>query len=180
MDCSIPGFPVLHISQSLLKLMSTELVTSSNYLILCHPLLLLPLVPALVFSNQLALYIKWPKIGVSALTSVHPMNIQGWFPGFPDGSDGKESACSMGDPGLIPRSRWSPGEGNIYPLQYPCLQNSMNRGTWWARVQSFRHNWKESTKSQMQLKWFSIHTKRYVRSYSSVLVIWLLPWWRPV
>ena len=47
------------------------------------------------------------------------------------GSDGKESACSMGDPGLIPGSGRSPGEGNGNPLQYSCLENSMDRGTWW-------------------------------------------------
>ena len=46
--------------------------------------------------------------------------------GFPGGSDGKESACNAGDPGLIPESGKSPGEGNGYPLQY-CLENSMDR-----------------------------------------------------
>ena len=45
--------------------------------------------------------------------------------GFPGGTSGKESACSVGDPGLIPRSGRSPGEGNDYPLQYSCLQNSV-------------------------------------------------------
>ena len=50
--------------------------------------------------------------------------------GFPGGSDGKESACNAEDPGPIPGSgRW-PGEGNGYPLQYPCLENSMDRGAW--------------------------------------------------
>ena len=49
--------------------------------------------------------------------------------GFPDGSDGKESACNVGDPGSIPGLGRVPGEGNGYPLQYSCLENSMNRGT---------------------------------------------------
>ena len=44
--------------------------------------------------------------------------------GFPGGSDGKESACKAGDPGLIAGSGRSPGEGNGYPLQYSCLENS--------------------------------------------------------
>ena len=44
-------------------------------------------------------------------------------------SDGKESACNTGDPGLIPGSGKFPGEGNGYPLQYSCLDNSMDRGT---------------------------------------------------
>ena len=63
MDCSIPGFPVLHISQSLLKLMSTELVMPSNHLILCRPLLLLTSIfPSIrVLSNELALRTRWSK-----------------------------------------------------------------------------------------------------------------------
>ena len=49
---------------------------------------------------------------------------------FPHGSDGKESASSARDPGLSPRSGRSPGEGNDNPLQYSCLENSMDRGAW--------------------------------------------------
>ena len=48
--------------------------------------------------------------------------------GFPDGFDGKESACNAGDQSLIPglgRSLSSPGEGNGYPLQYSCLESSL-------------------------------------------------------
>ena len=52
--------------------------------------------------------------------------------GFPDTSDGKESACNVGDLGLIPGSGRSPGERNGNPLQYSCLENSMDRGAWWA------------------------------------------------
>ena len=48
------------------------------------------------------------------------------------GSDGKESACYAGDPGSIPGSGRSPGEGNGDPLQYSCLENSMDRGPWQA------------------------------------------------
>ena len=54
--------------------------------------------------------------------------------GFPSGSDGKESACSAGDPGSIPGSRRSPGEGNGNPLQYSCLKNPMDGGVWLAAV----------------------------------------------
>ena len=50
--------------------------------------------------------------------------------GFPDGSDGKESACLAGDPGSIPGSGRFPGVGNGYPLQYSCLENSMDREAW--------------------------------------------------
>ena len=48
--------------------------------------------------------------------------------GFPGGSDGKESTCSTGDPGSIPGLGKSPGEWNGNPLQYSCLENSMDRG----------------------------------------------------
>jgi len=53
---------------------------------------------------------------------------------FPSSSDGKESACSSGDLGLIPVSGRSPGEGNGNPLQHSCLENSMDRGAWWVTV----------------------------------------------
>ena len=54
--------------------------------------------------------------------------------GFPGGWDGKESVCNVGDLGLIPGSERSLGEGNGNPSQYSCLENSMDRGTWWAIV----------------------------------------------
>ena len=53
---------------------------------------------------------------------------------MPGGSDGKEAVCNAEDPGLIPGSEKSPGEGNGYPLQYSCLENSMDRGAWQATV----------------------------------------------
>ena len=49
--------------------------------------------------------------------------------GFPGGSDGKESACNAGDPGLIPGLGRSPGEGNGNLLQHSCLGNPWTRGT---------------------------------------------------
>ena len=52
--------------------------------------------------------------------------------GFPGGPDGKESACNAGDPGSIPGSGKSLGEGNGNPLQYSCLENPMDRGAWRA------------------------------------------------
>ena len=64
-------------SQSLLKLMSFESVMPSNHLILCCSLLLLPSIfPSIrVFSNELAIHIRWPSIGTSASASVLTMNI---------------------------------------------------------------------------------------------------------
>ena len=64
--------------------------------------------------------------------------------GYPEGSDNKESACNAGDVTSIPVSGGSPGEGNGYPLQYPCMENSMAREAWQAIVHGV-------TKSQTQL-----------------------------
>ena len=55
-------------------------------------------------------------------------------PGFHGGSDGKESACNVGDLGSIPGSERAPGEGNGNPLQYSCLENPMDRGSGSATV----------------------------------------------
>ena len=52
----------------------------------------------------------------------------------PGSSDGKEFACNAGDLGFIPGSGRSPGGGKSNPLQYSCLENSMDRGAWWATV----------------------------------------------
>ena len=59
--------------------------------------------------------------------------------GFPDGANSKEPTCqcrrNIRDPGSIPGSRRSPGEGNSNPLQYSCLENPTDRGTWRTTVQ---------------------------------------------
>ena len=64
--------------------------------------------------------------------------------GFSGGSDGKESACSVGDLGSIPGLGRSPEEGNGNSLLYTCLENSMDRGAWWPTVPGV-------TKGQTQL-----------------------------
>ena len=61
--------------------------------------------------------------------------------GFPGGSDDEESACSAGDLGSIKGLGRSPGEGNGYPIQYLCLENSMDRGAWWAVVHGVAKSW---------------------------------------
>ena len=93
----------------------------------------------------------WPKMsqascGVwredSGLLSIRVdlcIYIANW--GFPGGSDVKESACNAGYPGLIPGSGRSPGEGNGYPLQYSCQEDSMDRGVWKAAVQGVVKSW---------------------------------------
>ena len=64
--------------------------------------------------------------------------------GFPGGSNVKESACDAGDPGSITGLGRSPGEGNVYPLQYSCL----DRGAWWATAHGVLragHKWMTNT-----------------------------------
>ena len=74
---------------------------------------------------------------------------------FPGGSDVKESACSAGDPGLIPGLGRFPGEGN----GYPCLENSMDRGAWRATAYgvtkrgTWRSNWRLLTHLLVSLKY---------------------------
>ena len=75
MDCSTPGFPDLHYSWSLLKLVSIESVMPPNHLIFCCPLLLLPSIfpSIMVFSNDLAFCIRWPKYWSFSI-SISPSN----------------------------------------------------------------------------------------------------------
>ena len=77
---------------------------------------------------------------------------------LPCGSDFKESDCNSGDMGLIPGSRRSPGEGNGNPLQYSCLENPMDRGTWWATIHGV-------TKSRDDLA-NNTHTHTYTHTHT--------------
>ena len=86
--------------------------------------------------------------------------------GFPGGSDGKESAGNAGDLGSIPGSGRSSGEGNGYPLQYSCLENSMDRGAWQATV-----HW--VAESQTRLSGFHFT----LLSWSSAQVVFTTWWW---
>ena len=61
--------------------------------------------------------------------------------GFPQGSDGKESACDAGDLSSITGSGRSPGEGHGNPLQYSCLDIPMDRGAWWVTVHGVAKSW---------------------------------------
>ena len=84
------------------------------------------------------------------------------FKGFPGSSHSKESACSVGDPDLIPGLRRSPGEGNGYPLQYSCLENPMDRGAWQTAVH-------EVVRSQAQLS-SNFHVQRIWISGSQLVL----------
>jgi len=61
--------------------------------------------------------------------------------GFPDASDGKQSACNVGDPGSIPGSGRSSGEGNDNSLKYSCLENPLDGGAWRATVHGVAKSW---------------------------------------
>ena len=147
--------------QSLLKLMSIELVMPSNHLILCHPLLLLPSIFSSIrfFSNESVLHIRWPEnitmlqtapCHLPALWTPPPSTTSPWASvflpvrGFPDASAVKKSPANAGDVNSIPGLGRSPGEGNGNLLYYSCLENSTDRGTWWATVHGVE-------KSQTQL-----------------------------
>ena len=77
--------------------------------------------------------------------------------GFPGGSDGEESACNARDPGLNPGSGRSPREGNGFPCQYSCLENSMDREACPATVHGV-------AKSQTLLKDYHFPNKNKVHS----------------
>ena len=88
--------------------------------------------------------------------------------GFPGGSDGKETACNTGDLGSISGSGRSLGEGNGNPFQYSYLENSMDRGAWWATAHGV-------TKSQTQLtnqhnKYRDTHIYMYIHMYVCLLL----------
>ena len=61
--------------------------------------------------------------------------------GFQVSSNGKESTCNAGDPGLIPRPGRSIEEGHGNPLQYSCLEIFMDRGAWRATVHGVAKSW---------------------------------------
>ena len=92
MNCSTPGFPVLHCLLEFIQTPVHWVRMPSIHLILCQPLLLLPSI--------------FPQIRVFSNKST------------PNSSVDKEYACNAGDPGWIPGSGRSPGEGLDYPLQY--------------------------------------------------------------
>ena len=118
----------------------------------------------------------------------HDKQILRWVPilhgashpswGFPGDSDGKESACNAGDPVPSLGSGRFPGEGIVYPLQYPCLENPMDRGTRRTTVHGV-------TKSQTQLSNWHFHISSFVeKMYSEHLLcarnvdkIFDIKWW---
>ena len=83
-----------------------------------------------ILQDILCIWVKLAGKKHTALTYSFPIWNLSVVPGFPDGSDGKVSACNVGDLCSIPESGRSPGGGNGNPLQYLCLENPMDRGAW--------------------------------------------------
>ena len=69
--------------------------------------------------------------------------------GFPGGSEGKASACNAGNPGSIPGSGRSPGEGNVTHSSILGLGNPMDRGAWWATVHGVSESWTHLVTKQL-------------------------------
>ena len=89
---------------------------------------------------------------------------------FAGGSENKASACSAGDLGSIPGSGRSPAEGNGNPLQYSCLENPVDRVSWWAAVHGI-------TKSQTQLSdWAHTRHQQCIRLPLAQYSRPYLPW----
>ena len=100
--------------------------------------------------------------------------------GLPQWLSGKESACNagdVGDVGSIPGSGRSPGGGHGNPLQYPCLENPMDRGAYWATVHGV-------AKSRTRLSDFHFHSAADMNmlseyllvGWSSELTLYIIPW----
>ena len=83
--------------------------------------------------------------------NAHIWNLEGFFGGSAV-KNLPNNAGTAGDVGSIPGSGRSPGGGHGYPLQYSCLENSMDRGAWWATVHGV-------AKTQTRLKQLSTHVK---------------------
>ena len=90
--------------------------------------------------------------------------------GFPGGSDGDESAFSAGDLGSIPGLGRHPGEGNGCPLQYSCLENSMNRGAWRGTVHGVAELY---TTEWLSLSLFHINSLTVIIWNQSLLLKWI-------
>ena len=116
----MPGSPVVIISWSLLRFMSTESVTLSNHLIFCLPLLFPSVFPSIkVFSKELALCIKWPKY---------------W-------SFSNSVLVAQSCPTICYPVGFGLGEGNGNPFPYACLENPMDGGAWKAAVHGVAEGW---------------------------------------
>ena len=87
--------------------------------------------------------------------------------GSPGGSDDKEFACNSRDLGSVPESGRSPGEGKGNPLQYSCLENSIDRGAWQAIVHEVSKS--QTRMSNFHFRLLSEHLPSHYETYSNLL-----------
>ena len=173
--------------------MPSELVMPSNHLVLCHSLLLLPLIfsSMRVFPNELALHQEAKILELVAEDTVkliflfywkdknlnygyiniqysswHNNSVRNMLKWQPEGSfnnteraEGKFnefSACQCMRRRRCRFDPWvggSPWVGNVNPVQYPCLENSMDRGAWWATVPGVTRSRIQQSTHVMPLMW---------------------------
>ena len=86
---------------------------------------------------------------------------------IPCGSDSKESACNVRDPGSVLGLGRSPGEGNGNPLQYSYLENPMDRGAWWAVIHGV-------SKSRTQMSDTRMHTHTHTHTHIFLIELQLI------
>ena len=87
--------------------------------------------------------------------------------GFPVGSISKKSVCNVGEPGSIPESGRYPGEENVYPLQYSCLENPMSKGS-----QRVRQDWATNTHTRAHTHTHThTHTDKLIWNFKSIMEI---------
>ena len=149
---------------------SIESVMPSSHLILCRPLLLPPIPPSIrVFSNESTLHMRWPKYWSFSFSIILSKEHPGLISFRMDWLDLLESKglsrvfsnytkclkhCMLKAFSIMASTDWaikstvlvmdilnSPGEGHGNPLQCSCLENSMDRGAWWATVHVVTKSW---------------------------------------
>ena len=110
---------------------------------------------------------NWTELNWTEGLTLYYILILRPYLGFHGGSEVKASASSAGDPGLIPGSGRSPGEGNGKPLQYSCLENPMDREA--TGSQRVRHDWATSPSPSKALSGVCC-VSQYLRTYSIILM----------
>ena len=98
--------------------------------------------------------------------------------GFSGSWDGRESNCNVGDLALIPGLGRSPGEVNSYPLQYSCLENSMDRGAWQAIVHGVRRVRQDWAANTFTFTWTNMRVHLSEIKILAPVSRMPLSWWR--
>ena len=105
----------------------------------CNSFCLITVLAFLEFLVILVLTLSLPSLSIPFMCYCKSITSPSFY--FIYFSDGKQSACNRGDPGLIPGSGRSPGEENGSTHQYSCLENPKERGAWQATVHKVAKSW---------------------------------------